>query len=143
MPVMEYEVVFPFPAARLELSLGVRDEPVALREYALVVEVSEPDGSPIPKGLLNWGYSAPLGGCYQYVPEASPSGLASISLPVISERPVGQLRATVVSWKPVVPGTDPHEIFDSLMVTFSANSTGDTSTPARFSTVRRSILGDD
>lgn len=135
MPIMQYEAEFPFPAAHLELSLGVGDEPVALREYAVVVEVIEPDGTPIPKGLINWGFSAPLQGCYQYVPEAAARTQARITLPVIAERPIGRLHVKVVPWKPVVPGTDPHDIFDRLVATFSAD--GSSPHPARFSTVRR------
>lgn len=136
MSVMQYQAEFPFPAARIELSLEVGDEPVALREYAIVVDVNDPEGVSIPKALLNWGYSAPLGGCYQYVPQTSAGRPARISLPVIAERPIGRLEVKVVAWKPIIPGTDPHDIFDKLVVTFSP--AGSDLHPARFSTVRRS-----
>lgn len=139
MSTLEYEAVLPFPAARLELSLSTREEPIALREFAVVIEVMEPDGSIVPKGLLNWGYSSPLGGCYQYVPATPEGGLARIGLPIITERAVGGLRVKVVAWRPAVPGTDAREMFDRLLITFSAADAP--SLGARFSTVRRSDHG--
>lgn len=141
MPHMEFDVAFPFPVEGIGLTLGLRDEPIELREYAVVVRPRGTDGQDIPKGLLNWGFSAPLGGCYQYVPSAVPGRAVCIDLPLRTEVPVGSLHVTVLSWKPVVPGTDPHEVFDRLVLTYSAAGTGDAPSPARFSTVRRSTRG--
>ena len=39
MTDLSFDIGFPVPAARLEIALGVRDEPVALREYALVLSL--------------------------------------------------------------------------------------------------------
>lgn len=142
MRVLQYEARFPFPAARLELSLSTRDEPIAPREYAVVIDVVEPDGSAVPKGMLNWGFSAPLGGPYQYVPPTPAGGLSVIPLPVLTDRPIGELRVTVVAWKPVVTGADPADAFDRLLVTFSAEADASQgATGARFSTVRRADRG--
>ena len=138
MRALQYEATFPFPAARLELALSTREEPIAAREYAVLVELLEPDGTAVPKGLLNWGYSAPLAGTYQYVPEAPARDIAAIRLPVLTDRPIGTLRVTVVPWKPIVPGSLPPDAFDRLLVTFSARSDELLGTGgARFSTVRR------
>lgn len=139
MPVLEYEADFPLPAARLSLSLRLREEPVTLREYAMVIDVREPDGTPIPKGSLNWGYSAPLGGCYQYVPEARAGELAVFDLPILTDRPIGALSVTVRGWRPLTPGTDPHDIFDLLMISYSGARPGAVRNHVRFSTVRRSV----
>lgn len=143
MRVLEYEATLPFPAARLELSLGTRDEPVAQREYAIVIDVVQPDGSPVPRAHLNWGYSAPLGGCYQYVPPAPAGDLAEIALPVLTGAPIGGIRVKVVPWKPLVPGADPFDAFDRLIVSFTAAGASDAppATGARFCTVRRSDRG--
>lgn len=138
MPAAEYEIAFPFPASHLELMLGVRDEPVALREYALTLEATDPSGAPIPRGLLNWGYSQPLGGCYQYVPDAAAGSWASIPLPLLTSAPVGGVKVRVLAWKPLVPGTDPHDIFDLLMITFSTARQPDGVSAGRFSTAQRS-----
>lgn len=135
---MRYAADFPFPAARLELAVEVGAEPVTLREYAVVVELAEPDGTSVPKGLINWGYSAPLGGCYQYVPGADAGSLAVFRLPLVAERPIGRLTVKVVSWTPFVPGTDPYDIFGRLVITFSPGDDDDSGALARFTTVRRS-----
>lgn len=135
MPVLTFDVAFPLPAARLEIALGLRDEPVALREYALVIEVAGLDGASLPKGLLNWGYSAPLRGCYQYVPDAPGRGVASVQLPVLADRPMGALTAHIVPWKLQGSSPDPRDAFDRLVVAFSA---ADTVGAPRFVTVRRS-----
>lgn len=143
MRVLEYEATLPFPAARLELSLGTRDEPVAQREYAMVIDVLGSDGASMPKAQLNWGYSAPLGGCYQYVPPADARDLAEIAMPVVTELPIGAIRVRVVPWKPIVRDADPFDAFDRLLLTFST-AIADRSAPApgaRFSTVRRSDRG--
>lgn len=138
MPVLTFDVTFPLPAARLEVSLGLRDEPVAMREYALVIEVADPAGGVFPKGLLNWGYSAPLQGSYQYVPEAPAKGVASIPLPILTERPIGALTARVVPWKLQGSSADPSAAFDRLLVSYSAaESVG----APRFVTVRRNSRG--
>lgn len=135
MPVLTFDVTFPLPAARLELALGLRDEPVALREYALVIEVAGPDGETFPKGLLNWGYSAPLRGCYQYVPDAPARGVASVRLPVQADQPIGALTAHIVPWKLQGSSQDPRDAFDRLVVAYSA---ADNAGAPRFVTVRRS-----
>ena len=135
MPVLTFDVTFPLPAARLELALGLRDEPVALREYALVIEVADLDGNTLPKGLLNWGYSAPLRGCYQYVPDAKAQGVASVPLPVLADLPIGALTVHVVPWKLQGSSHDPRGAFDRLVVAYSA---ADTAGAPRFVTVRRS-----
>lgn len=140
MRVLEYEAVLPFPAARLELSLGTREEPVAPREYAVVIDVLAADGSTMPRAELNWGYSAPLGGCYQYVPAADPGALAAIALPVITGPPIGGIRVKVVAWKPLVLGADPADAFDRLVVTFAAAGVASPG-GARFTTARRPSRG--
>lgn len=134
MTDLSFDIGFPVPAARLEIALGVRDEPVALREYALVIEVSGPDGTPFPKGLLNWGYSAPLKGCYQYVPDAPRRGVAAVPLPVLAERPIGGLSVRIVPWKLQGSSADPAVAFDRLVVAYSAADAADA---PRLITVRR------
>lgn len=138
MPDLQFDVTFPFPASRLELALGLSEEPVRLREYAMVIEVFDAGGAPIPKGTLNWGFSAPLKGCYQYVPDAPRGGVASIPLAVLAEEPIGSLAVRIVPWRLQGSSRDPLDAFTRLVVAYSA---ADAAGAPRFITVRRSIRG--
>lgn len=135
MPDLKYDVTFPFPAARLELALGLRGDAVRLREYAIVIEAYGAAGEPLPNGMLNWGFSAPLKGCYQYVPGAPYGGVASIPLQVLADAPLGSLSVRVVPWRLEGSSPVPGETFDQLVVSYSSY---DTPTTPRFVTVGRS-----
>lgn len=135
MPELTFDVTFPFPAAKLELALGLQDVSVRLREYAVVIEAYTGSGERLPDGMLNWGYSAPLKGCYQYVPEASPGGIASIGLPVLADREIGALGVRVLPWKLEGSSPNPRDSFERLVVGFSA---ADAPEASRFTTVGRS-----
>ena len=138
MPDLTFDVIFPFPASHLELALGLRDEPVLLREYAMVIEAYDPEGGLLPKGMLNWGYSAPLGGCYQYVPDAPSGGVAAIPLAVQSDAPLGALEVKVVPWKLVGSSRDPCDTFDRLVVSYTSHDAPDA---PRFVSLGRSPRG--
>ncbi|WP_422115719.1 hypothetical protein [Brachybacterium sp. UNK5269] len=138
MPDLQFDVTFPFPASRLEIALGLSEEPVMLREYAIVIEAFDTDGDTLPKGILNWGFSAPLKGCYQYVPDAPRGGVASIPLPVLAEAPIGSFTVRIVPWRLQGSSRDPFDAFNRLVVAYSA---ADAAGAPRFTTVRRSIRG--
>lgn len=135
MPDLTYDVTFPFPAARLELALGLRGDAVRMREYAIVIEAFSTTGELLPKGMLNWGFSAPLKGCYQYVPDAPHGDVASIPLPVLTDAALGSIEVRVVPWRLEGSSKDPWETFDQLVVAYSSH---DAPTAPRFVTVGRS-----
>lgn len=137
MPELNYDIMFPFPAARIELSFSTTEE-VSFREYAVVIEARDPDGSPIPDAMLNWGYSEGLNGCYQYILETPADSVARVEHYILTDQPVGRLLVRLVPWRPVVPNTSPDEVFGRLFTTFETAESGPTSGGlARFSTITK------
>lgn len=137
MPELQYDIVFPFPAARIELTFCT-NEAVSFREYAVIIEAREPGGAPIPDAMLNWGYSDSLNGCYQYVLEAAPNSEARLEHNIVADQPVGELLVRLVPWRPVVPDTSPADVFGRLFTTFETAEGGNTSGGvARFTTITK------